>query len=316
MCTVVNSGISQGCTLRSLLFIVAMSVLLHDAVGLLGPSAAQLYSTGDLADLVYADDTLIIGVDRLHIEEYLQAVYVAGQRYGMELHFGKLQLISSLNVPHPVTTPLGTTIEPKLAMDYLGSSIHGDGCADHEISRRIATARGDFDALAKTWTHSSLTWKEKLHILASLVESRLLYSLASLVFTAAQKRKIDGFQNRCLRRIIGVPPACISRVSNAAVLAKASYRRATDLLLKKRLQLFGKILRSPEGHLLRTAAFIPGTTTPATERFVSRVGRPAKEWIREAVQETVALFASLHAALPQAMEKEKWNIALFDKLDF
>ena len=59
------SGISQGCTLSSLLFIVAMSVLLHDAVGLLGPSAAQLYSTGDLADLVCADDTLIIGVDRL-----------------------------------------------------------------------------------------------------------------------------------------------------------------------------------------------------------------------------------------------------------
>ena len=175
-------GISQGCTLSPLLFIVAMSVLLQDAVGLLGPSAAQLYSTGDLADLVYADDTLIIGVDRLHIEEYLQAVYIAGQRYGMELHFVKFQLISSLNVPHPVTTPLGTTIEPKLAMDYLGSSIHGDGCADHEISRRIAMARGDFDALAKTWTHSALTWKEKLHILASLVESKLLYSLASLVF--------------------------------------------------------------------------------------------------------------------------------------
>ena len=140
--------------------------------------------------------------------------------------------------------------------------------------------------------------------------------MASLVFTAAQKRKIDGFQNRCLQRIIGVLPAYISRVSNVAVLAKASYRRATDLLLKKRLQLFGKILRSPEGHPLRTAAFIPGTTTPATERFVRRVGRPAKEWIREAVQETVALFGSLQAALTQAMKKETRNTALIDKLIF
>jgi len=234
------SGISQGCTLSPLLCIIAMSVLLHDAVGLLGPSAARLYATGDLADLVYADDTLIIGVDRLHIEEYLQAVYVAGQRYGMELHFGKFQLISSLSFPHPVTTPEGMTIEPKFAMDYLGSSIHGDGCADHEISRRIAMARADFDALAKTWTHSALTWKEKLYIYASLVETRFLYSLVSLVFTVAQSRRVDGFQNRCLRRIIGVPPAYISRVSNDAVLSKASYRCATRLLLKRRLQLFGR----------------------------------------------------------------------------
>ena len=156
-----------------------MSVLLHDAVGLHGPSAARLYSTGDPVDLVYAGDTLIIGVDRLHIEEYLQAVYVAGQRYGMELHFGKFQLISSLSFPHPVTTPEGMTIEPKCSMDYLGSSIHWDGCADHEISRRIAMARADFDAPAKTWTHSALTWKENLHIYALLVESRFRYSLVS-----------------------------------------------------------------------------------------------------------------------------------------
>jgi hypothetical protein len=138
----------------------------------------------------------------------------------------------------------------------------------------------------------------------------------SLVFTVAQSRRVDGFQNRCLRRIIGVAPAYISRVSNNAVLSMASYRCATHLLLKRRLQLFGKILRSPEGHPLRTAAFIPGTSTPATERFVRRVGRPAKEWVREAVRETASLFGSLEAALPQAMLKETWNVALLDKLSF
>ena len=177
-------------------------------------------------------------------------------------------------------------------------------------------ARADFDALAKTWTHSALTWKEKLHIYVSLVETRFLYSLVSLVFTAAQKRRIDGFQNRCLRRVIGVQPAYISRITNDAVLAKASYRRATDLLLKRRLQFFGKILRSPEGHPLRTAAFIPGTNSPATERYVRRVGRPAKEWVREVSLETASLFGSLEAALPHAMLKETWNDALSDKLLF
>jgi len=78
------SGISQGCTLSPLLFIIAMSVLLHDAVGLLGACASDQYAKGHLADLVYADDTLLIGIEKTHLEEYLQAVFVAGKRYGID----------------------------------------------------------------------------------------------------------------------------------------------------------------------------------------------------------------------------------------
>ena len=94
-------------------------------------------------------------------------------------------------------------------------------------------ARADFDTLAKTWTHSALTWKQKIRVYVSLVESKLLYSMASLTLTVAQQRKLNGFQNRRLRKIVGVPPSYISRVSNAAVLAKAQHTIATDLLLKK-----------------------------------------------------------------------------------
>ena len=52
---------------------------------------------------------------------------------------------------------------------------------DDEINRRIEMARADFDAVAKVWTHSSLTWKRKLHIFSALVESKLLYSMPVFV---------------------------------------------------------------------------------------------------------------------------------------
>ena len=64
-----HSGISQGCTLSPLLFIIVMSVLLHDAVSSLSSEAKKAYDKGHLADLVYADDTLIIGVQDCHINE-------------------------------------------------------------------------------------------------------------------------------------------------------------------------------------------------------------------------------------------------------
>ena len=50
----------QGCTLSALLFILLMAILLQDALSLLSPPARLAYDAGELADLVYADDTMLL----------------------------------------------------------------------------------------------------------------------------------------------------------------------------------------------------------------------------------------------------------------
>ena len=50
-----DSGISQGCPLSPFLFVVLMSVVMHDAKGKVDPKGSYL------GDLLYADDTLLIG---------------------------------------------------------------------------------------------------------------------------------------------------------------------------------------------------------------------------------------------------------------
>jgi len=197
----------------------------------------------------------------------------------MELHWNKFQLLPVQCTP-ALHTPSGVPIPCRQRMEYLGTTLSNDVHDQHELVKRIAMAKKDFVALSNVWRRSSLTWRRKLAIFSSLIESKLLYSLSTICFTAAQERQLNGFQNRCLRVIIGVGPSYISRVSNADVLLKSGHTLATDLLRRRQMRLLHRVLQSEEGHPLRTAIFIPETNQPLTERFVRRRGAPCKEWLR------------------------------------
>ena len=71
-----------------------MTVLMHDAVSNLDAPSAAAYEKGDLADIVYAHDTLLLATSDGHLQEFLSRVADAGKSYGMELHWDKFQLLS------------------------------------------------------------------------------------------------------------------------------------------------------------------------------------------------------------------------------
>ena len=78
----------------------------------------------------------------------------------------------------------------------------------------------------------------------------------------------------------------------------------------------GKVLRAPSGHPLRDACFIPHTLLPATDRYVRRVGRPSKEWVKEAIAEASLRFGSMQQVVALATCKASWNAALFANLGY
>ena len=278
-----KSGISQGCTLSPILFLVLMSVLLSDAQDLLPEPRRLAKQNGNLAELLYADDTLLYGIEREHLEQYLAAIVTAGRRYGMELHAGKSQVLS-VGCAADIRTPSGDSITTGPKLNYLGALLTDEGGAGQELSRRIGLAKAEFDLLARVWRHAGLSQRKKLEIYSSIVESRLLYGLSTVCLTVAEQRRLDGFQCRCLRRIWGIKPAFFSRVSNADAWALAGHPRATSLLTRRQSKLFQRILALEEGHPLRAASFIRGTNRPATDEFVRRRGRPSKEWVIEAMK--------------------------------
>ena len=108
----------------------------------------------------------------------------------MELHWGKFQLLP-VNWSPNVCTPDGGQVPAKGRMEYLGTTLTNDVHDQHELVKRIAMAKADFVALDKVWRRSALTWKRKLAIFHSLIESKLLFGLSSICLTRAQENRRD-----------------------------------------------------------------------------------------------------------------------------
>ena len=143
-----DSGICQGCPLSPFLFVIVMSMLTGDARTLLSPSALQAASSRALSDLLYADDTLIMGLSSDLVAEYAEAVEKAGASYGMALHWDKTQALSVCTEDR-IRRPDGSEIAEKGSFEYLGALLTADGRADSELPRRLGIASSDFQQLQK-----------------------------------------------------------------------------------------------------------------------------------------------------------------------
>ena len=153
------------------------------------------------------------------LEEFLTAVCRAGQMYGLELHSGKFQLLN-VNCNIELAADSGEPLTGSNEVAYLGSTLSADGSVNHELCRRIGAAKGVFEALSRVWHRSGLSCKHRIRIFRAVVAPRALYSLAAGCLNAGQQRRLNGFQCRCLRHLLGIQPSFYSRVFNAELLRR------------------------------------------------------------------------------------------------
>ena len=69
-------GISQGCPLSPFLFSILMTVLMHDCRAKMGGIPMEL------EELLYADDTLLIGREPAELQRYMDCIATEACRYG------------------------------------------------------------------------------------------------------------------------------------------------------------------------------------------------------------------------------------------
>ena len=173
---------------------------------------------------------------------------------------------------------------------YLGAMLSSDGGVDAEVARRLGGAHADFKALRRVWSHSSLSQNDKVSMFFSCVVSRLVYGLSTAWLSTATRRKLDGFQARCMRRIFKIPPAFLSRVSNACVLRQAGCLKLSTSIRQQQLILAGRCMASPDNSVIRAA--LERWLTGAPWAGGRQAGRPRATWFEDVFTEAVALAGS------------------------
>ena len=141
-----------------------MTVLMHDAKAAFQRRGFQATDGFPVGELIYADDTLLVGSTADFVGALMLAVQEAGKNYGLAFNWGKLEALPVRCVAD-IRRPDGAQIPQKDSMAYLGGLLDSSGSSSSELSRRIGMAYRDFYTLCSIWKHARLSLHKTVALL-------------------------------------------------------------------------------------------------------------------------------------------------------
>ena len=230
-----------------------------------------------MRELVYADDTLLLDANPDIIQNLMACIEECGQHYGLSLNWQKVEVMRVRSAAHVINSE-GVAVKEKSSLIYLGTQLSADGRSGVELSRRLGAARQDFNVLGAIWSHSTLSRTQKVRIFSTCVVAKLTYALFAACLNQAERRRIDGFQAQCLRKIYRVPHSYISRISNSTVLSMAGQPPLSEQICKQQMIFMGKLARRPGTDPVRLSVFEPDSFDLRAPSGPRKRGRPRQSW--------------------------------------
>ena len=175
----------------------------------------------------------------------------------------------------------------------------------HRLSKALGTAKN----LITFWKDVKCDIKWKLQVYNAVIVTQLTYALDSVFISTKMANKLDAFQNRSLRFILGIEPSYWSRVTNEEVLRRANLardsipeiewgdmiinheikngriRKVSDILKDRRLKLLGHVMRAAPSDPMHMVTFNENQELNRLNK--RRRGKLRHHWTHQALQEAM-----------------------------
>ena len=161
------------------------------------------------------------------------------EKASLKLNIHKTKIMAS----GPVTSWQidGEMVETVADFIFLGSKMTADGDCSHEIKRCLLLGRKVMTNLDSILKSRGITLPTKVCLVKAMVFPVVTYGCESWTVKKAERRKMDGFELCCWRRLLRVP--WTARRSNQSILKEISPEYSLEeLMLKLKRQYFGHLM--------------------------------------------------------------------------
>ena len=283
----VGVGVKQGCILSPALFNIFLEYVMRELKSI---DRELTYREKMSLDIRYADDTTLMSVIFEKLRLSTQELEAACQKWGLKINNNKCRIMTEYDDDIRID---GDEIQKVNEFVFLGSTLPG---TTKDVIRRTALASAAFGRLQRTvWTRRDISRKLKTRLYKSLILPIAIYAGETWTLKAEDARRLEVFEMRCLRTIMGITG--MDRVTNENVRGELEMNETiTDIVRKKRLKWFGHTIRRPPESYIQRAYW--GDFTAPRPR-----GRPPKRW-RDQIPEDVGL--PLHRCEEMALDRGDW----------
>ena len=256
-------------------------------------------------DMVYyADDTIIFSKNMQAIEELISLTERISATYGLKLNKDKCVNLN-MNTEEQQQIQDHKPILSSTNATYLGNVLNNKADPHAEITQKIQEVNKTLWKLQDYWKATNANTKWKILIFDAVIKSKLLYGLETTQLPKPCQTRVNAFQVKGLRRILGFKHTNWDReATNELILSTATQHafrtgspkniarnagRKIELYsqayIKRKQKLLGHIIRTGNEDPLRQVALHPDSAKPiifVNDKGKRRSGQPRHTWAYEA----------------------------------